>query len=65
MFCLFTNAHLRGLNSEKGVVTPTLVKSPLYESRGIDILSSDAELGPEGVPKIETAMILGVLWFDA
>ncbi|KAL0060778.1 Malate dehydrogenase, cytoplasmic [Marasmius tenuissimus] len=48
----FTNALLRGLNGEKGVVTPTFVKSPLYEDQGIDFFSSNVELGPNGVEKI-------------
>ncbi|KAJ6567256.1 hypothetical protein DFH09DRAFT_1314370 [Mycena vulgaris] len=29
----FTNAVLRGLNGEKGIVTPTFVKSPLFADR--------------------------------
>lgn len=41
----FTDALLRGLNGEKGVVTPTFVKSPLYESQGIEYFSSNVELG--------------------
>ncbi|KAL0571556.1 Malate dehydrogenase, cytoplasmic [Marasmius crinis-equi] len=48
----FTNALLRGLNGEKGVVTPTFVKSPLFEDQGIDFFSSNVELGPNGVEKI-------------
>ncbi|KAF6754150.1 malate dehydrogenase [Ephemerocybe angulata] len=48
----FTNSLLRGLNGEKGVVTPTFVRSPLYEDQGIDFFSSNVELGPEGVQKI-------------
>ncbi|KAH6884369.1 malate dehydrogenase [Coprinopsis sp. MPI-PUGE-AT-0042] len=48
----FTNSLLRGLKGEKGVVTPTFVKSPLYEDQGIDFFSSNVELGPEGVAKI-------------
>jgi malate dehydrogenase len=48
----FTNSLLRGLNGEKGVVTPTFVRSPLYEDQGIDFFSSNVELGPEGVAKI-------------
>ncbi|KAJ7041180.1 NAD-malate dehydrogenase [Mycena alexandri] len=48
----FTNAVLRGLNGEKGVVTPTFVKSPLYADQGIDFFSSNVELGPNGVEKI-------------
>jgi len=48
----FTNALLRGLNGEKGVVTPTFVKSPLFADQGIDFFSSLVELGPNGVEKI-------------
>ncbi|KAJ6468999.1 lactate/malate dehydrogenase [Mycena vitilis] len=48
----FANAVLRGLNGEKGVVTPTFVKSPLFADQGIDFFSSNVELGPNGVEKI-------------
>jgi len=48
----FTNALLRGLNGEKGVVTPTFVKSPLFADRGIDFFASNVELGVNGVEKI-------------
>ncbi|KDR74310.1 hypothetical protein GALMADRAFT_250114 [Galerina marginata CBS 339.88] len=48
----FANSLLRGLNGEKGVITPTFVKSPLYEDQGIDFFSSNVELGTEGVEKI-------------
>lgn len=41
----FTNALLRGLNGEKGVVTPTFVESPLFKEQGIDFFSSSVELG--------------------
>ena len=41
----FTDALLRGLNGEKGVVTPTFVKSPLFADQGIDFFSSNVELG--------------------
>lgn len=41
----FANALLRGLNGEKGVVTPTFVKSDLFASQGIDFFSSKVELG--------------------
>jgi malate dehydrogenase len=41
----FTNALLRGLNGEKGVITPTFVKSPLFAAQGIDFFSSNVELG--------------------
>ncbi|KAF7294390.1 malate dehydrogenase [Mycena kentingensis (nom. inval.)] len=48
----FANAVLRGLNGEKGVVTPTFVKSPLFADQGVDFFSSNVELGPNGVEKI-------------
>jgi len=48
----FTNALLRGLNGEQGVITPTFVRSPLFEDKGVDFFSSLVELGPEGVQKI-------------
>lgn len=41
----FTNSLLRGLSGEKGVITPTFVKSPLYADQGIDFFSSNVELG--------------------
>jgi malate dehydrogenase len=41
----FTNALLRGLNGEKGVVTPTFVKSPLFVDHGIEFFASNVELG--------------------
>ena len=46
----FTNALLRGLNGEKGVVTPTFVKSPLFADQGIDFFSSNVELGVCSLP---------------
>jgi len=48
----FTNSLLRGLNGQKGVITPTFVKSPLYADQGIDFFSSNVELGVNGVEKI-------------
>ncbi|KAF8627317.1 hypothetical protein AX15_004437 [Amanita polypyramis BW_CC] len=48
----FTNSLLRGLSGEKGVITPTFVKSELYADQGIDFFSSNVELGPNGVEKI-------------
>jgi malate dehydrogenase len=48
----FTNHLLRGLNGEKGVITPTFVKSPLFADQGIDFFSSNVELGVNGVEKI-------------
>ncbi|KAG6910170.1 Malate dehydrogenase, cytoplasmic [Tephrocybe rancida] len=48
----FTNSLLRGLNGEKGVVTPTFVKSPLFADKGIEFFASNVELGVNGVEKI-------------
>lgn len=48
----FTHAILRALGGEKGVITPSFVKSPLYEKEGVTYFSSNIELGPEGVSKI-------------
>ncbi|KAF8920036.1 lactate/malate dehydrogenase [Mucidula mucida] len=48
----FTHALLRGLNGEKGVITPTFVKSPLFADQGIDFFSSNVELGVNGVETI-------------
>ena len=45
----FTNALLRGLSGEKGVITPTFVKSPLFADRGVDFFSSNVELGVRSV----------------
>lgn len=41
----FTGDLLRALNGEKGVTTPTFVKSPLFADQGIDFFSSNVELG--------------------
>ena len=41
----FTNALLRGLNGEKGVITPTFVKSDIFADKGVDFFSSNVELG--------------------
>ena len=41
----FANALLRGLSGEKGVVTPTFVKSDLYADKGVDFFASNVELG--------------------
>ncbi|KAJ7597415.1 malate dehydrogenase [Mycena floridula] len=48
----FAGDLLRALNGEKGVITPTFVKSPLFESQGLEYFSSSVELGTEGVEKI-------------
>ncbi|KAI0269367.1 lactate/malate dehydrogenase [Gloeopeniophorella convolvens] len=48
----FTHALLRGLSGEKGVVTPTFVKSDLFADKGIDFFSTNVELGVNGVEKI-------------
>ncbi|KZV87866.1 malate dehydrogenase [Exidia glandulosa HHB12029] len=49
---VFTNALLRAINGEENVVCPTFVRSPLFESQGVDFFSSNVELGPEGVKTI-------------
>ena len=41
----FTGDLLRAIHGEKGVVTPTFVKSPLFADQGIDFFSSNVELG--------------------
>ncbi|KAH9843519.1 malate dehydrogenase [Rhodofomes roseus] len=48
----FTNALLRGIAGEKGVITPSYVRSPLYENEGIEFFASNVELGPNGAEKI-------------
>lgn len=48
----FTDALLRGLSGEKGVITPTFVKSDLFAKDGIHYFSSNVELGVNGVEKI-------------
>ena len=48
----FANSLIRALNGESGVVEPTFVKSPLYESEGVEWFASNVELGPEGVKTI-------------
>ena len=41
----FTGKLLRGLKGEKGVITPTFVRSPYFEDQGIEYFSSNVELG--------------------
>ena len=41
----FASSLLRGLNGEKGIVTPTFIKSPLFADQDIDFFSSNVELG--------------------
>ena len=41
----FTNLLLRAIKGEKGIVTPTFVRSPIYESEGVDFFSTNVELG--------------------
>jgi malate dehydrogenase len=45
-----TDAVLRGLHGEKGVITPSFVKSPLFEDQGVDFFSSNVELGVRPSP---------------
>jgi malate dehydrogenase len=54
----FTNSLLRGLNGEKGVITPTFVESPLYKHQGIDFFSSNVELGVSNGRKPFTPFVL-------
>jgi malate dehydrogenase len=42
---LFTNSLLRAISGEKGIVEPTFVKSPLYESKGVEFFASNVTLG--------------------
>lgn len=48
----FANALLRGLNGERGVITPTFVKSPLFADKGVDFFASNVELGVSACPDI-------------
>ncbi len=41
----FAGVLLRALNGEKGLVSPTFVKSPLFANQGIDFFSSPVEFG--------------------
>lgn len=53
----FTHALLRGLNGEKGVITPTFVKSPLFADQGIDFFSSNVELGVSNILMMTKAIL--------
>ncbi|KAH9999539.1 lactate/malate dehydrogenase [Russula vinacea] len=46
------SATLSMAYAEKGVITPTFVKSDLFASKGVDFFSSNVELGINGVEKI-------------
>ncbi|ORX37654.1 putative malate dehydrogenase [Kockovaella imperatae] len=48
----FANSVIRAINGEEKVVEPTFVKSPLYESEGVEYFASRVELGTEGVKTI-------------
>ena len=48
----FTDALLRAMGGESGVIIPTFVESPLFADRGCDFFASKVELGKEGVAKI-------------
>lgn len=41
----FAGVLLKALNGEKGLVSPTFVKSPLFANQGIDFFSSPVEFG--------------------
>ena len=57
----FANALFRGLAGEKGVITPSYVRSPLFESEGIDFFASNIELGVRVYPPVELSMIANTL----
>ena len=49
----FTDSLLRAVvKGEEGVIEPTLVKSDLYASEGVEFFASNVELGPDGIKKI-------------
>ena len=48
----FTDAVLRALSGESGIIIPTFVESPLFADKGADFFASKVELGKEGVSKI-------------
>jgi malate dehydrogenase len=54
----FTNALLRGLAGEKGVITPTFVRSPLFADQGIDFFSSNVELGVSTKVRINYGVLI-------
>ena len=54
----FANAVLRGLAGEKGIVTPTFVKSPLFAEQGIEYFSSNVELGVRSSLKLSQCRVL-------
>ena len=51
----FTNSLLRAVKGEKGIITPTFVRSHLFESEGIDFFSSSVELGVRRIGFLEPA----------
>lgn len=48
----FTDAVLRALYGEAGIIIPTFVESPLFADKGADFFASKVELGKQGVSKI-------------
>lgn len=48
----FTDALLRAMGGETGVIIPTFVESPLFADKGCDFFASKVELSKEGVGKI-------------
>jgi malate dehydrogenase len=42
---VFTDSLLRAIKGEKGTVQPTFVKSPHFESQGLEYFASNVELG--------------------
>ncbi|RIB16047.1 malate dehydrogenase, NAD-dependent [Gigaspora rosea] len=48
----FVNSLLRALKGESGIIEPAYVRSPLFESKGLEYFASNVELSREGVGKI-------------
>lgn len=57
----FANALFRGLSGEKGVITPSYVRSPLFESEGIDFFASNIELGVRVYMLLSLVMMANVV----
>lgn len=58
----FANALFRGLAGEKGVITPSYVRSPLFESEGIDFFASNIELGVRVYKLVSLVMMSYVVY---
>ncbi|CAG8680496.1 23031_t:CDS:10 [Gigaspora margarita] len=48
----FVNSLLRALKGESGIIEPAYVRSPLFESKGLEYFASNVELCHDGVGKI-------------